>query len=116
VTPALRRLEVTTEVPIACTLDGGDRQARLVSIRELGHRALVGLRVDNRLALLQFRGECERVDALVSAESQCCAFFEFSTSRDGEETEVTIRAPEGGESILRAFVAAIVAGWKGDLV
>ena len=104
-----------TEVPIACTLGGSDRRARAVAIRELGDRALVGLEANDRRARLRFHGERERVEALVAAESQCCAFLQFAIARDGEETEVEIRTPEGGESLLRALVAAIVAGWEGEL-
>ena len=48
-------------------------------------------------------------------EGKCCAFFEFATTRAGEETEVEIRTPEGGEPLLRGLVAGIVAGWEGGL-
>jgi hypothetical protein len=34
-------------------------------------------------------------------------------TRDGEKIDVEIRTPEGGEPLLRALVAAIVAGWEG---
>jgi hypothetical protein len=54
-------------------------------------------------------------DGLVRAESECCAFFEFATTRRDEETELEIRAPEGGEQLLRGLVAAIVAGWEEGL-
>ena len=103
------------DVPIACRLDAGERSARLARARELGKRALVGLEVRNGLALLRFRGEREAVDALVAAERDCCAFFEITTSRHGDDTEVKIRTPEGGEPLLRGLVAGIVAGWQGAL-
>jgi hypothetical protein len=101
------------KTPIACTLGADDRSARLNTARELGRRALVGLDVRDRRALLHFHGEQEGVDALVRAESECCAFFEFATTRQGEETELEIRTPEGGEPLLRGLVAGIVAGWEG---
>jgi hypothetical protein len=41
--------------------------------------------------------------------------LQFAMAEDGEETEVEIRTPEGGELLLRALVAAIVAGWQGEL-
>jgi MerR family transcriptional regulator, copper efflux regulator len=104
-----------TEMPIACTLSGGDRRARSAAIRELGDRALIGVEAHDRRARLRFHGDRERVEALVAAESQCCAFFQFAMTRDGEETELEIRTPEGGELPLRALVAAIVAGWEGEL-
>jgi hypothetical protein len=103
------------ETPIVCTLDARNRGARLAAARELGEHALVGLEVSGRRALLRFQGERERVDALVAAERDCCAFLEFTTTRNGEQTELEIRTPEGGEPTLRGLVAGIVAGWEGGL-
>jgi hypothetical protein len=103
------------ETPIACALSPDERQARSATARELGERALVGLEVRDRLALLRFRGERAGVDALVAAESACCEFFDFATIRDGEDTELEVRTPEGGEPLLRGLVAGIVAGWEGGL-
>jgi hypothetical protein len=103
------------DTPIACHLDAENRTARLTAARELGEHALVGLEVSERRALLRFHGELEGVDALVAAERACCAFFEFTTTRNGEQTELEVRTPEGGEPILRGLVAGIVAGWEGAL-
>jgi hypothetical protein len=99
--------------PIACTLAAAERRARMDGARELGERALVGVEVHDRRALLRFHGERDAVDALVDAESACCAFFEFTTTRDGDATQLEIRTPEGGESLLRGLVAGVVAGWAG---
>jgi hypothetical protein len=52
---------------------------------------------------------------LVTAERTCCAFLEFRVADDGEDTELEIRTPEGGEPFLRGVVAAVVAGWDGGL-
>jgi hypothetical protein len=106
---------MSPEIPIACTLSAAERRTRSASARELGERALVGLDVRGRRALLRFHGEHEGVDALVAAERGCCAFFELATTRDGEETRLEIRTPEGGEPLLRGLVAGIVAGWEGGL-
>jgi MerR family copper efflux transcriptional regulator len=103
------------ETPIACTLDAQDRPARLARARELGEQALAGLNVGDGSALLRFQGHYEAVDALVAAERACCPFFEFTITRHGENTEVEIVAPEGGELLLRGLVAGIVAGWGGGL-
>src|SRR5262245_33344608 len=89
--------EMPLETPIACSLDAEDRTARLARARELGAHALAGLNVGHRSALLRFHGHYEAVDALVAAESACCPFFEFTTTRHGENTELEIVAPEGGE-------------------
>jgi hypothetical protein len=103
------------KTPIACTLGTEDRAARIANARQLGERALLDLDVRGRRALLRFQGEHEAVDALVAAERECCAFFEFAISRQGEETELEIRTPEGGEPLLRGLVAGIASGWEGGL-
>jgi hypothetical protein len=103
------------ETPITCTLSAEDRAARLSSARELGERALVAVQVSERRALLRFHGEHERVNALVAAETACCAFLEFTATRHGETTELEIRSPQRGEPILRGLVAGIVSGWEGGL-
>jgi hypothetical protein len=107
--------DVRREAPITCTLDAADRTARLTHARELGEQALVDLEVGERRALLRFRAAHESVAALVAAERACCAFFEFSMTRYGEDTELEIRTPAGGEALLHGLVAGIVAGWKGGL-
>jgi hypothetical protein len=112
---AARSQEMTEEIPIACTLSTAERSTRLTTARELGRRALVGLDVSDRRALLRFHGEQAGVAALVRAESGCCEFFEFATTPKGEETELEIRTPEGGEPLLRGLLAGIVAGWQGGL-
>jgi hypothetical protein len=100
---------------IACSLDAENRAARIATARDLGEQALVGLEISDRRARLRFRGVHDRVDALVAAERACCAFFEFTTTRRGEHTELEIRTPAGGEPLLRGLVAGIVAGWEGGL-
>jgi hypothetical protein len=101
------------ETPIACTLDAADRPARIAGARELGERALVGVEVHGRRAWLRFHGERAAVDALVAAERTCCAFLQFRVADDGDDTELEIRTPEGGEPLLRGLVAGVVAGWGG---
>jgi hypothetical protein len=103
------------EPPLACTLAAAERTARATHLRGLGEQALVGLEVSGRRALLRFEGAHERVAAFVDAERTCCAFFEFSMTRHGEDTEIEIRVPAGGEALLRGLVAGIVAGWKAGL-
>jgi hypothetical protein len=103
------------QTQIACALSAAERPARIAAARELGQRALVALEVDGRRALLRFHGERDRVDHLVAAEGECCAFFEFASTRNADETELEIRAPDGGEPLLRGLVAGIVAGWDEGL-
>jgi hypothetical protein len=101
--------------PLTCTLDATNRAARLTRARELGEQALIGLEADEHRALLRFKGAHDSVAGFVDAERACCAFFEFSTTRHGEDTELEIRTPAGGEALLRGLVAGIVAGWEGGI-
>ena len=100
------------ETPIACTLTEAERPERAASAAELGTRALVGVEVSESHAKLRFEGEREGVQELVAAESECCAFFDFSLSGEGELTELDVRAPEDGQWALRGLVAGIVSGWE----
>ena len=106
---------MTVEVPIACSLSKADLPERLADARTLGADALVGVEVRGSEARLRFRGEHERVEQLVAAETECCSFLEFSMHHAGENIELEILTPEGGEPVLRSLVAAIVAGWEGGL-
>ena len=101
--------------PIACALTGDELPERLADARELGEKALVGLEVFDRRAVLRFSGERERVDALVAAENRCCSFLEFEVAEDRERIELRIATPEGGELPMRSLVAGVVAGWEGGL-
>lgn len=106
---------MTPETSIACTLTSAELPDRLESARLLGERALVGLDVSERRALLRFDGERGSVDALVAAETTCCSFFTFDITETGELIELEILTLEGGELPLRGFVAGVVAGWEGGL-
>jgi hypothetical protein len=101
--------------PIACTLSATELPGRMESARSLGERALVDVEVADRRALLRFHGHREEVDALVAAESSCCAFFDFDVREDGDRVELEILTPEGGELVLRGLVAGVIAGWDGGL-
>jgi hypothetical protein len=103
------------DAPIACTLTVAERPGRAASARELGQQALVDLEVADRTALLRFDGHREEVDALVAAETSCCAFFDFDIREDGDRIELEILTPEGGELFLRSLVAGVVAGWDRGL-
>lgn len=103
------------DAPIACTLSAAQLPGRMASARKLGEQALVDLEVADRRAFLRFHGHRQEVDALVAAESSCCAFLEFDVREDGDLVELEIVTPEGGERVLRGLVAGVVAGWDQGL-
>jgi hypothetical protein len=100
---------MSTELPIACSLNAGELPLRLARISELGRDALVAASVDGRRAQLRFAGGVgvrERVEGFVAAESECCAFLAMRVEQSAGEMHVTIDAPEGAEAVLAELVAA----------
>lgn len=95
-------------LPIACTLGASDLSNRLAEIRALGGDGLVNAAADSGRAVLRFRPDPairERVEAIVAAESLCCAFLDFRVEHSDVATVVTISAPNGGAETVHELVA-----------
>jgi len=80
----------------------------------LGRDALIDRRVDGTHAQLRFAaaagaGVRERVDAIVAAESSCCAFLRLRATHAPDAVVVTVDAPEGAGSALVEWVDAFTA-------
>jgi hypothetical protein len=101
---------MTQPLPIACTLGAADLEARLAELRALGADALVSVsETEPGSAVLRFRADrdvARRVDAVVAAEAQCCAFLDFHVEHGDEATVVTIVAPDGAAEIVRELAGA----------
>ena len=100
---------MTSELPIACTLSATDLAARLNQMAELGRAALVDVRHEGRRAELRFAagaGVRARVDGIVAAESQCCAFLEMNVRDHADTIVLAIRARDGAEVVLQELVDA----------
>jgi hypothetical protein len=98
-----------TEPPIACSLSASDLRVRLVEMTAVGTAALVDVRNDGARAELRFAaraGVRERVDAIVAAESQCCAFLALHVTETADMVVLTIQAPDGAEVVLQELVDA----------
>ena len=99
-------------LPIACTLGATDLEARGAELRALGGDGLVDVAQDAGRAVLRFRpdpGIRQRVDAIVAAESECCAFLDFKIEHGDAATVLTISAPNGGGEMVHEL-AAMLAG------
>ena len=98
-------------LPIACTLSATDLRARGEELRALGGDGLLDVTEDERRAVLRFRPDPsvrERVEAVVAAESECCAFLEFEVAHDDDDaTVLTISAPNGGAEMVHELAAAL---------
>ena len=101
---------MTEETPIACSLSAEELPARLAEIRAIGADAL--LAVDGPGAL-RFRNDevtRRRLEAIVAAESECCAFLAFELKAVGDEFELRVTAPEGAEALADDLVQAFAEG------
>jgi hypothetical protein len=102
-----------TDLPIACTLDRAEMPQRGAEIRALGRDGLEAVERGERSVTLRFRpGQSihERVEAIVAAESRCCAFLDFSLAEADRATVLTITAPEGAESALHDLAGVFSDG------
>ena len=97
------------ELPIACSLGVAELPARLAEMAALGDAALIGTHHEANRAELRFAADADvrrRVDAIVAAESQCCAFLDMQVSEAHDVIVVTVGAPEGAELVLGELVDA----------
>ena len=103
---------MTTPVPIACSLEGAELDARGESIRELGS-SLLGVDADRASARLRFDADKHpELEDFVRAESSCCSFFAFDLATENGVSQLTINAPEDAGWAVRGLVAGFVAGWE----
>jgi hypothetical protein len=97
------------ETQIACSLTAAERPARLAEMADVGRASLLGVEITGRRATLRFGaipGTRETLEAIVIAESYCCAFLDFELRDVSEGVELTVTAPSGAEPILDDLVAA----------
>jgi hypothetical protein len=101
---------VSEPLPIACTLSAADLRARGEELRALGGDGLLDATEQEGRAVLRFRPDAsirERVERVVAAESECCAFLEFALVHSDDATVLTISAPNGGAEIVHELAGAL---------
>jgi hypothetical protein len=87
---------MSADEPIACSLGAADLEQRLVAIAAVGH-------------LLRFPADGatrRRLEEIVAAEAQCCAFLDLSLSEEGGELLLSIAAPRDAQAVADGFAAA----------
>ena len=97
-------------LPIACTLSATDLRARSEQLRALGGDGLLHASEAEGRAVLRFRPDTsvrKRVEAVVAAESECCAFLDFQLEHGEDATVLTISAPNGGAEMVHELAAAL---------
>ena len=101
-----------SELPIACTLIATDLHERLAEMAAIGRAALIGAERDGTRAVLRFRPVDEtrrRLEAVVAAEAECCAFLDMALRNEEAAVVLTIDAPPGAEPVLDDLAAAFAA-------
>ncbi|MBA2764137.1 MAG: hypothetical protein H0U42_05560 [Thermoleophilaceae bacterium] len=100
-------------VPIACTLSSAGMSERLAEMKLVGASGLLSASHDGAAASLQFRAEpglSDRLEMIVAAEAECCAFLELElTERDGS-LELSVHGPPEAAEIVGAMVGAFSGG------
>ena len=98
---------MTTELPIACSLDRAELAQRSRRWERLAERALIEASLrDDGVAVQRYRDDPETVaelEELVRLEGDCCAFLDFKLSHPGGELVLEVRGPEGAAVIVAAF-------------
>jgi hypothetical protein len=96
--------------PIACTLSASELPGREAELRALGSDGLVDVRREAGRVVLRFRPDPEiraRVEAIVAAESECCAFLDFRVEHEDAATVLTISAPNGGAEVVHELAVML---------
>lgn len=97
------------ELPVVCSLGPSDLEQRLAAIGELGAESLIEHRQEGGRHLLRFRSNArtrERLQDIVRAERECCAFLELELAESRRELTLSVAAPEAGQATADGFAAA----------
>ena len=99
-----------TDAPIACSLSSDELPERLAELEAIGRDALLSVDPDGTLRFRADAATRERLEAVIAAESRCCAFLNFDLRDQANELVLRIGAPEGAEPLAFDLVEAFAAG------
>lgn len=97
------------DIPIACSLGAGDLAQRLTEIGEVGADSLISREADGDRHLLRFRADADsrrRLEEIVAAEAECCAFLDLALSERDGELVLSIAAPSDAKAIADGLAEA----------
>jgi hypothetical protein len=97
------------DLPIACSLSAAELPQRLADMAAIGRADLLSSHAAGGRALLRFRRGPDtrrRLEAIVAAEAECCAFLTMELGETADAVELGIGAPDGAEPVLDDIVAA----------
>ena len=82
---------------------------RVSEMRAIGRDALLSVEAAHSAALLHFRDSAavrERLETIIAAEAECCAFLGFTLTDAPDVLVLTVRAPEAGRQVVHELAAA----------
>jgi hypothetical protein len=94
------------DLPLACSLDAPALEERLAEMRALGRDSLIGA---DEPGVLRFRATADsraRLERIVAAEAECCAFLGLDLREQDGELRLTVSAPDGAEEVAAGLVEA----------
>lgn len=97
---------MSTELPIACTLSPDGFAARMGLIDALAADGLIDRTATAHGVRVRLRGTPEierRVRELVAAESECCAFLDFTLGREDDAIVLEIAGPHEARPVIDLF-------------
>ncbi len=100
---------MSTDLPIACSLDATELRERLAKMAALGHETLVQVDDEGSRVRLRFAarpGIEARLEQIVAEERRCCPFLTMHIAVGGGAATLQVEAPQGAEGILSELVAA----------
>jgi hypothetical protein len=100
---------MATEIPIACSLDAGDLEQRLAEITAVGKESLIASEEKGEQFLLRFRADAgirQRLERIVAAEAECCAFLDLALTESGGELVLSVGAPQDAREFVKGFAGA----------
>jgi hypothetical protein len=92
--------------PAACSLSAPELEEHLAEISAAGRHAV---RVGDALHFPADSATRERLEAIIAAESRCCAFLSFDLRESGDELALRINAPVEAKPIAAELLEAFNA-------
>lgn len=103
------RTDAPDRKPMTCSLGPGDLGARQQELAGLG-AALLGAEGEDgrhRLRFADAPGVLASLEAIVTAERECCPFLDLSIDRVAGELTLGVAAQVGAEALADALAATI---------
>jgi hypothetical protein len=101
---------VTSDVPIACSLDAAALGERAEEWRALVASSVSSVETGDtavRLVLRDTDAALTTAVDLAQREKECCAFFDVTLALEADRRTLVLAVPDGAQEVLAAFVALL---------